>query len=147
MSPTRELALQTAKFTTELSKFTNLHVCTILGGDNMDTQFAQIDQQPDIIIATPGRLLHILVEMDRKLSHVKMAIFDEADQLFEMGFAEQLNEILGRLPDSKQVLLFSATLPSTVLEFAKVAHSLSSYSYSTVCICLGWIARSRSNST
>lgn len=113
----------------------------------MDTQFAQIDQQPDIIIATPGRLLHILVEMDRKLSHVKMAIFDEADQLFEMGFAEQLNEILGRLPDSKQVLLFSATLPSTVLEFAKVAHSLSSYSYSTVCICLGWIARSRSNST
>ena len=85
----------------------------------MDSQFAQIDQQPDIVIATPGRLLHILVEMDRKLSHVKMAVFDEADQLFEMGFAEQLNEILGRLPESKQVLLFSATLPGKILEFAK----------------------------
>jgi len=119
LSPTRELALQTAKFTTELSKFTNLHVSVILGGDTMDSQFAQIDEQPDIVIATPGRLLHILVEMDRKLPHVKMAVFDEADQLFEMGFAEQLNEILGRLPESKQVLLFSATLPNKILEFAK----------------------------
>jgi ATP-dependent RNA helicase DDX54/DBP10 len=86
----------------------------------MDNQFSQLDQQPDIVIATPGRLLHLLVEMGRKLNHVKMAVFDEADQLFDMGFSEQLNEILGRLPESKQVLLFSATLPNKILEFAKV---------------------------
>ena len=86
----------------------------------MDNQFSQLDQQPDIVIATPGRLLHLLVEMGRKLNYVKMAVFDEADQLFDMGFSEQLNEILGRLPESKQVLLFSATLPNKILEFAKV---------------------------
>lgn len=57
--------------------------------------------------------------MDRRLNYVKMVVFDEADQLFDLGFAEQLNEILGRLPESKQTLLFSATLPNKILEFAK----------------------------
>lgn len=104
MSPTRELALQTAKFCTELSKFTNLQISVILGGDGMDAQFSQLDQNPDIVVATPGRFLHLLVEMDRKLPHVKMAVFDEADQLFEMGFSEQLNEILGRLPGQGKFL-------------------------------------------
>ena len=119
ISPTRELALQTAKFAIQLGKFTNLQLSAVVGGDAMDNQFSQLDSNPDIIVATPGRLMHLLVEMGRKLNHCKIAVFDEADQLFEMGFAEQLNEIIDRLPSQRQTMLFSATLPPKIMEFAK----------------------------
>jgi ATP-dependent RNA helicase DDX54/DBP10 len=74
---------------------------------------------PDIIIATPGRLLHLKVEMNLDLSSVRYIVFDEADRLFEMGFGAQLAEILHALPTSRQTLLFSATLPKTLVEFAR----------------------------
>lgn len=74
---------------------------------------------PDIIIATPGRFLHLKVEMGLDLSSVKYICFDEADRLFEMGFAAQLAEILHALPTSRQTLLFSATLPKSLVEFAR----------------------------
>jgi ATP-dependent RNA helicase DDX54/DBP10 len=74
---------------------------------------------PDIIIATPGRFLHLKVEMGLDLSSVKYIVFDEADRLFEMGFAAQLSEILHALPASRQTLLFSATLPKSLVEFAR----------------------------
>ncbi|XP_071111422.1 ATP-dependent RNA helicase DDX54-like [Haliotis cracherodii] len=119
MSPTRELALQTLKFTKELGKFTGLKAAVILGGDRMENQFAALHENPDIIIATPGRFLHVIVEMDMKLKSVEYIVFDEADRLFEMGFQEQLHEIINRLPESRQTLLFSATLPKLLVEFAK----------------------------
>uniref|UniRef100_A0A8C3VFK4 ATP-dependent RNA helicase DDX54 n=1 Tax=Catharus ustulatus TaxID=91951 RepID=A0A8C3VFK4_CATUS len=105
LSPTRELALQTLKFTKELGKFTGLKTALILGGDK--------------IIATPGRLVHVAVEMKLKLHTVEYVVFDEADRLFEMGFAEQLQEIIARLPDCHQTVLFSATLPKLLVEFAR----------------------------
>lgn len=74
---------------------------------------------PDIIIATPGRFLHLKVEMGLDLSSVQYIVFDEADRLFEMGFAAQLAEILHALPTSRQTLLFSATLPKSLVEFAR----------------------------
>nr|XP_054754482.1 LOW QUALITY PROTEIN: ATP-dependent RNA helicase DDX54-like [Lytechinus pictus] len=123
LSPTRELALQTLKFTKELSRYMDLRSEVILGGDRMDDQFAALHENPDILIATPGRLLHVLVEMDLKLMQVEYVVFDEADRLFEMGFAEQLNEILSRLPDNRQTLLFSATLPKSLVEFASAGLS------------------------
>ncbi|KAM5192724.1 ATP-dependent RNA helicase DDX54 [Mantella aurantiaca] len=119
LSPTRELALQTLKFTKELGKFTGLKTALILGGDKMEDQFAALHENPDIIIATPGRLMHVAVEMNLKLRSVEYVVFDEADRLFEMGFAEQLQEILARLPETRQTLLFSATLPKMLLEFAR----------------------------
>ena len=60
-----------------------------------------------------------MVEMELQLSSIEYVVFDEADRLFEMGFAEQLQEIIRRLPDSRQTLLFSATLPKLLIEFAK----------------------------
>jgi ATP-dependent RNA helicase DDX54/DBP10 len=119
LSPTRELALQTMKFTKELGKFTGLRASIILGGDSIEDQFASLHESPDIIIATPGRFLHIVVEMDLKLTSVEYVVFDEADRLFEMGFSEQLHEIIKRLPEQRQTLLFSATLPKLLVDFAK----------------------------
>ncbi|XP_047416545.1 ATP-dependent RNA helicase DDX54 isoform X1 [Sciurus carolinensis] len=119
LSPTRELALQTMKFTKELGKFTGLKTALVLGGDKMEDQFAALHESPDIIIATPGRLVHVAVEMGLKLQSVEYVVFDEADRLFEMGFAEQLQEIIGRLPGGHQTVLFSATLPKLLVEFAR----------------------------
>ncbi|KAK9391631.1 ATP-dependent RNA helicase DDX54 [Crotalus adamanteus] len=119
LSPTRELALQTLKFTKELGRFTGLKTALILGGDRMEDQFVALHENPDIIIATPGRLMHVAVEMKLKLHSVEYVVFDEADRLFEMGFAEQLKEIVSRLPEGRQTLLFSATLPKLLVEFAQ----------------------------
>ncbi|CAK6959515.1 ATP-dependent RNA helicase DDX54 [Scomber scombrus] len=119
LTPTRELALQTMKFTKELGKFTGLKTALILGGDRMEDQFAALHENPDIIIGTPGRLMHVVREMNLKLYGVEYVVFDEADRLFEMGFAEQLEEIIRRLPDTRQTLLFSATLPKLLVDFAR----------------------------
>ena len=107
----------------------------IVGGEGMDEQFDMIATNPDVyvevyllflqrltlcrIIATPGRLLHLIVEMNLDLKAVQYVVFDEADRLFELGFATALEEILHRLPTSRQTLLFSATLPKSLIDFAK----------------------------
>lgn len=123
LSPTRELAIQTYKFVKELGKSLDLKTILVLGGDSMDSQFTAIHALPDIIVATPGRFLHICVEMDLKLSSIEYVVFDEADRLFEMGFGEQLSETLKRLPEGRQTVLFSATLPKMLAEFAKAGLS------------------------
>ena len=119
LAPSRELALQTLKAVKELSRGTDFRTVLIVGGDGLEEQFSQMASNPDIIIATPGRFLHIMVEMSLDLSSVQYAVFDEADRLFEMGFATQLHEILHAIPASRQTLLFSATLPKSLVEFAK----------------------------
>ena len=143
IAPTRELALQTFTFAKavltcldlywtmknwfgwvwQLAKFTGLRAAVLVGGDSLEGQFGLVHENPDLIIATPGRLLHVVVEMDLKLSKVELVVFDEADRLFEMGFAEQLREVLARLPESRQSLLFSATLPKQLVEFARAGLS------------------------
>ena len=120
MSPSRELALQTLKVIKEFGKNTNLRCTLIVGGDKLEDQFQAMKEEfPDIVVATPGRFLHVKVEMDLDLSSYEYVVFDEADRLFEMGFATQLNEILHGLASSRQTLLFSATLPTSLVEFAK----------------------------
>ncbi|KAJ3724529.1 P-loop containing nucleoside triphosphate hydrolase protein [Lentinula raphanica] len=136
--PTRELALQLLKVGKELargwnhgkgnhagdtmeedSKGQTLRWGLVVGGEGLDEQFEMMTNNPDVIIATPGRLLHLMVEMNLDLKSVQYAVFDEADRLFEMGFETALTEIIHRLPASRQTLLFSATLPTSLVEFAK----------------------------
>ncbi|RKP36671.1 P-loop containing nucleoside triphosphate hydrolase protein [Dimargaris cristalligena] len=119
LSPSRELALQTQKFTQDMCKYTDLRHCAIVGGDSMNEQYNMLAANPDIIVATPGRFLHLMVETKLDLKMVEYIVFDEADRLFEMGFSVQLHEILTRLPSTRQTLLFSATLPQSLVEFAK----------------------------
>jgi len=86
LSPSRELALQTFKFACDMAKFTNLRIISIVGGDGIESQFEMLANEPDILIATPGRLMHHLREIySFKLSHIQYLVFDEADRLFEMG--------------------------------------------------------------
>lgn len=96
-----------------------MRVAVVLGGDSMDTQFSMLHSKPEVLVATPGRFLHLCVEMDLKLNDIEYIVFDEADRLFEMGFGDQLREIIHRLPDNRQTLLFSATLPKVLVEFAR----------------------------
>ncbi|KAI1815154.1 ATP-dependent RNA helicase DBP10 [Poronia punctata] len=122
LSPSRELAIQTLAVTKDFTRGTDLKTMLCVGGDSLDEQFANMSANPDIIIATPGRFLHLLVEMNLNvtgLSRMQYVVFDEADRLFEMGFAAQLQEILHSLPPTRQTLLFSATLPSSVTEFVR----------------------------
>ncbi|QSS53868.1 ATP-dependent RNA helicase DBP10 [Histoplasma capsulatum var. duboisii H88] len=119
LSPSRELALQTLKVVKELGRGTDLKSVLLVGGDSLEEQFEYMASNPDIIIATPGRFLHLKVEMSLDLSSIRYVVFDEADRLFEMGFATQLTEILHGLPSSRQTLLFSATLPKSLVEFAR----------------------------
>ncbi|KAL7275088.1 ATP-dependent RNA helicase dbp10 [Rhizina undulata] len=119
MSPSRELALQTLKVVKEFGKGTDLKCVLLVGGDSLEEQFGFMAGNPDIVIATPGRFLHLKVEMELDLKSIQYVVFDEADRLFEMGFSAQLTEILHALPSSRQTLLFSATLPTLLVEFAK----------------------------
>uniref|UniRef100_K3X9Z7 RNA helicase n=1 Tax=Globisporangium ultimum (strain ATCC 200006 / CBS 805.95 / DAOM BR144) TaxID=431595 RepID=K3X9Z7_GLOUD len=124
LSPTRELAVQTMRFTKMLAKFMTLKISLIVGGEGMEQQFEAIAANPDIIVATPGRLMHHLQEIpDFNLKVVEYVVFDEADRIFEMGFAEQLQEILKNMPTSRQTLLFSATLPKALVQFARAGLS------------------------
>ncbi|KAI1950500.1 ATP-dependent RNA helicase dbp10 [Ophidiomyces ophidiicola] len=119
LSPSRELALQTMKVIKELGRGTDLKCVLLVGGDSLEEQFGYMASNPDIIVATPGRFLHLKVEMNLDLQSIKYVVFDEADRLFEMGFAAQLTEILHGLPQARQTLLFSATLPKSLVEFAR----------------------------
>ena len=126
MCPSRELALQILKVGKEIARGWKaeeggeaIRWGLIVGGEGLDEQFALMATNPDVIIATPGRLLHLTVEMNLDLKSVSYVVFDEADRLFEMGFATQLEELLLRLPTARQTLLFSATLPKSLVDFAR----------------------------
>ncbi|KAI9186451.1 hypothetical protein LWI28_017363 [Acer negundo] len=102
-----------------LNQHTDLRTSLLVGGDSIESQFEELAQNPDIIIATPGRLIHHLSEVDdMSLKTVEYVVFDEADCLFGMGFAQHLHKILTQLSENRQTLLFSATLPSALAEFA-----------------------------
>ena len=119
LSPTRELALQTHKVCKELGRYLSLHYTLVVGGDALEAQFAAIEASPDVIVATPGRLLHHLSEMEGfSLRSVEYCVLDEADRCFEMGFREQISVIMGGLSPARQTLLFSATMPKLLAEFA-----------------------------
>uniref|UniRef100_A0A7S3KPE4 RNA helicase n=1 Tax=Euplotes crassus TaxID=5936 RepID=A0A7S3KPE4_EUPCR len=117
LSPTREIAMQTASFFKSFSKFTDLRYALLVGGNEMETQFEKLAQNPDVIIATPGRLMHHINEVGLSLNMVEIAIYDEADRIFEMGFAEQIVTINNKMPKNKQILLFSATIPPSLANF------------------------------
>ena len=117
LSPTREIAIQTSLYFKALAKNTDLTYCLITGGNDMENQFERLVLNPDVIIATPGRLMHCIMQTGLQLTQVQMVVYDECDRLFEMGFAEQLKAITDKMPQGRQSLLFSATISAEVKDF------------------------------
>jgi len=117
ISPTRELVLQTHRFAKKMAKQMNIRIAVVVGGESLQKQFDAMTMNPDLIIATPGRLMHLLSETNMSLRSITMICYDEADRLFEVGFAVQIREIQKKLAPERQTLLFSATMPKQLAEF------------------------------
>jgi ATP-dependent RNA helicase DDX54/DBP10 len=122
LSPTRELALQTLRVTQILASFTSFISVGIVGGDSIESQFSALSKRPHLLVATPGRLSHLLREIpDFTLENCYTLVLDEGDRLMEMGFLAQVREICAKMPssESRQTMLFSATMPKSLVEFTR----------------------------
>ena len=122
LAPTRELALQIESDAKELTKFSDLHVVTPLGGVDFDKQKAQLDKKPvDIMVATPGRLIDFVEQKEVWLDQIEFLVIDEADRLLDMGFIPSVKRIVRFSPrkEQRQTLMFSATFSYDVLNLAQ----------------------------
>lgn len=120
LSPTRELCIQIAKDLKNYSKYMEgMKVVAVYGGESIVNQFKQLDVQPQILVATPGRLIDLLDRSKVDLSQMKNLILDEADEMLNMGFKEDIERILEETPEDRRTLLFSATMPKEIAAIAK----------------------------
>ena len=119
--PTRELALQVAAAFKAYAKFSprKIKIVSVIGGENIDVQIRSLRMGTDVVVATPGRLLELIELAEIRLVELKTLVLDEADKMLDLGFSEQLHNLLKTLPRKRQTLLFSATLPPKVVAFSK----------------------------
>jgi len=120
LCPTRELCMQIANDFKDYSKYlSNVKIVPVYGGANIETQIKQLDKNVNIIVATPGRMLDLMRRGKINLKSIRYLVLDEADEMLDMGFQEELNEILKHTPKEKNTLLFSATMPIQVEKIAR----------------------------
>ena len=119
VTPTRELAIQIADNFTEYSKNTHLKNTVIFGGVKQASQVGQLKQGVDILIATPGRLLDLINQKLLSLRYIEYFVLDEADQMLDMGFINDIKKILKLLPERRQSLFFSATMPQNIKDLSQ----------------------------
>ncbi len=120
LSPTRELAIQIAKNIEEFSKhLKGVKTIAVYGGANIDDQIRKLKKGVQIIVGTPGRTVDLINRKQLKLSNINWLVLDEADEMLNMGFKDELDKILAVTPKEKQTLLFSATFPKEVESIAK----------------------------
>jgi ATP-dependent RNA helicase DeaD len=120
LCPTRELCMQITRDLQSFTKFINgSHIVAIYGGASIETQTRDIRKGAQIIVATPGRMVDMIDRKRVKLSTVRYAVLDEADEMLNMGFKEDLDTILSQTPKEKNTWLFSATMPDEVLRISK----------------------------
>jgi len=121
LAPTRELALQIYGSIEKLGRGHGISATVIVGGSDMQAQIRGLRQRPDILVATPGRLLDHMWNGTINLAPMKILVLDEADRMLDMGFAPQINQILDALPVERQTLLFSATIQTDVTHLAQTS--------------------------
>jgi len=114
LAPTRELAIQTHAEIEALAKYTNIRSTTVFGGVSASAQMRALRARPDIIVACPGRLLDLAGSGHVHLDGVEVLVLDEADHMLDMGFLPDIKRIIALLPESRQNLLFSATMPREI---------------------------------
>ncbi|KAI9096096.1 P-loop containing nucleoside triphosphate hydrolase protein [Phlyctochytrium arcticum] len=120
--PTRELGVQCHSVATNLAKFSDIQFCLCVGGLSTKIQETELKKRPDVVIATPGRLIdHIHNSRSFHLESVEILIMDEADRMLEDGFAAELNEIIKNTPKGRQTMLFSATMTDNVDDLIKLS--------------------------
>jgi ATP-dependent RNA helicase DeaD len=116
--PTRELAMQVAEAVNRYGKSMGVCALPIYGGAAMETQLRALKRGVDVVVATPGRALDHIRRKTMRLEHVQVVVLDEADEMLDMGFAEDLEAILDATPAERQTALFSATLPPRIADIA-----------------------------
>ncbi|MFA6469886.1 MAG: DEAD/DEAH box helicase [Bacteroidota bacterium] len=119
LTPTRELAQQIEDAVKQYGRFLSLRALSVYGGTNMYNQLKHLSRGVDILIATPGRLIDHLERKSVNLSHVEVLVLDEADRMFDMGFIDDMRLIIKQTPDTRQTLLFSATMSKEVKHLVK----------------------------
>jgi ATP-dependent RNA helicase RhlE len=119
--PTRELAIQVQGVIDQLGRSSRIYATTLVGGADMQAQVRGLRQNPDILVATPGRLLDHMWNGTVTLLPMQMLVLDEADRMLDMGFAPQINQILEAMPEERQTLLFSATMPADLNQLARAS--------------------------
>ena len=119
LSPTRELAIQISEELRAVSKYKEgIRILPIYGGQPIDRQITALKKRPQIIIGTPGRIMDHIRRRTLKLADIKLVILDEADEMLNMGFREDIDAILEKVPEEKQTILFSATMPKEILDLS-----------------------------
>ena len=120
LDPTRELCLQTASDLADYAKYVDgVSILPVYGGSSIESQIKALGKGVQIIVATPGRLLDLIKRKKVKLEQVNTVILDEADEMLNMGFVDDINEILSHVPEQRKMLLFSATMPKEIAAIAK----------------------------
>ncbi len=119
IAPTRELCLQIAGDLADFSKYTpDLSVLPVYGGSSIESQIRALRSGVQIIVATPGRLIDLINRGVVKLGDVHTVVLDEADEMLNMGFIDDINQILSHVPEDRRMLMFSATMPKEVAKIA-----------------------------
>ena len=119
IAPTRELALQIDETFRKIGTPLNLRTAVLIGGESIGKQIRDLHRSPQIIIGTPGRILDHMSQKTLNLKPVTALVLDEADRMLDMGFAPQLKRIISVLPQNRQTMLFSATMPEEIIRIAK----------------------------
>ena len=119
VAPTRELARQIAEVAAAFIPATALDILSLVGGKTIENQLQKLHRHPQVIIGTPGRLLDHCRRNSLDLSGVRHVVVDEADQMLQSGFLEEVDELISMTPKKRQLLFFSATFPPKVRSLAK----------------------------
>lgn len=119
LAPTRELALQVSEEINSLKGDRALEVAPIYGGASMENQLRKLKKGVQIVVGTPGRILDHIRRGTLKLSNLEFMVLDEADEMLDMGFIEDIEEVLKAVPEEKRMLMFSATMPKEILKLAE----------------------------
>lgn len=117
--PTRELAVQVSNEMDKLCQFTKIRSLPVYGGEYIEKQIKSLRRNINVVIGTPGRIMDHINRRTLKLDQVQFVVLDEADEMLDMGFAEDIETILNEIPEQRQTMLFSATMPPEILELSQ----------------------------
>ncbi|MCD7894878.1 MAG: DEAD/DEAH box helicase [Erysipelotrichaceae bacterium] len=129
LSPTRELAMQIEDELKRIGKYTNYKTICVYGGSDINLQMRSLNKGVDIVVGTPGRVLDLIRRKALNIENISWMVLDEADEMLNMGFIEDIESILEKTPEDKQTALFSATMPS---EIKKIASQYMQFDYKMI---------------